>query len=146
MKHKGVYGIYFSDNHLLVVRKTRGPYIYRYDLPGGSIEENETLLDALSRELYEEIGVAFEIKSFICDRVYQVNWQEGELTHYSSYYHAKPLEEFSYDRVADDTEGYEMVAIDMLTQENASPLVLDAIVDFKGQLEYPKWKVLEKNI
>lgn len=37
----GVYGMYARDGALLVMKKTGGPYINRYDLPGGSLEDGE---------------------------------------------------------------------------------------------------------
>ena len=39
----GVYGIYVEAGKLLVINKNGGPYINRFDLPGGSLEEGETL-------------------------------------------------------------------------------------------------------
>ncbi|WP_410720186.1 hypothetical protein [Brevibacillus sp. SIMBA_076] len=41
-RHIGVYGICVVQQQLLVVTKNRGPYIHRFDLPGGKMEENET--------------------------------------------------------------------------------------------------------
>ncbi|MCK2157384.1 NUDIX domain-containing protein [Exiguobacterium sp. 17-1] len=52
----GTYGIYFNEGKLLVIHKQGGPYTYRYDLPGGSLEDFETLPDALDREFQEETG------------------------------------------------------------------------------------------
>lgn len=39
----GVYGIYVEDGKLLVINKNGGPYINRFDLPGGSLEKGEAL-------------------------------------------------------------------------------------------------------
>ncbi len=43
----GVYGIYAKDGKLLVILKNGGPYIHRYDLPGGSLEDGESLQEAM---------------------------------------------------------------------------------------------------
>ncbi|TKI82071.1 DNA mismatch repair protein MutT, partial [Bacillus wiedmannii] len=40
----GVYGICIENNNLLVIDKIKGPYRNRYDLPGGSLEDGESLL------------------------------------------------------------------------------------------------------
>jgi len=56
-RHFGVYGICARYDTLLVVNKTAGPYRNRYDLPGGTIEPNETIEQALFREFREETGL-----------------------------------------------------------------------------------------
>ena len=58
----GVYGIYVVDGKLLVINKNGGPYINRFDLPGGSLEEGETLSEAMKREFLEETGLEIEIE------------------------------------------------------------------------------------
>lgn len=47
----GVYGIIRKDGCLLVIKKTKGPYKNRYDLPGGSQEPGEKLEETLTRIL-----------------------------------------------------------------------------------------------
>ncbi|POB81724.1 NUDIX hydrolase, partial [Vibrio vulnificus] len=39
----GSYGIIHKSGRLLVIKKNDGPYINRYDLPGGSMDEGEPL-------------------------------------------------------------------------------------------------------
>lgn len=41
---------------MLLIRKSRGPYTGRYDLPGGSPEDGELLVETLRREVQEETG------------------------------------------------------------------------------------------
>ncbi|MCF7935840.1 MAG: NUDIX hydrolase [Synergistales bacterium] len=36
-----------------------------YGIPGGNLDENESLLDALRRELQEELGIVAEVRSLI---------------------------------------------------------------------------------
>ncbi len=55
--HKGVYGIIRNTcRQLLLIRKRRGPYSGRFDLPGGSPESGESEIETLTRELMEETG------------------------------------------------------------------------------------------
>ena len=54
--HFGVYGICYENGKLLCIEKTRGPYQYRFDLPGGSQELGEGLTETLKREVLEETG------------------------------------------------------------------------------------------
>lgn len=53
----GVYGIITIDNALVVIMKNGGPYINRFDLPGGSLADGEFLKDAIIREINEETGL-----------------------------------------------------------------------------------------
>ncbi|BDR60547.1 hypothetical protein KIM322_08080 [Lactobacillus xylocopicola] len=53
----GCYGIIADQQKLLVIKKTGGPYINRYDLPGGSLEDGEALTEAVVREVREETGL-----------------------------------------------------------------------------------------
>ncbi|NRO56124.1 hypothetical protein IMAU60066_00521 [Lactobacillus helveticus] len=54
----GVYGIIYSENKgLVVIKKNGGPYINRFDLPGGSLEDGEELSVAIKREINEETGL-----------------------------------------------------------------------------------------
>jgi len=55
--HIGVYAVIIRNNSILLIKKGRGPYIGRYDLPGGSIEFGESPDDALCREVIEETGL-----------------------------------------------------------------------------------------
>ena len=52
-----------GDEILCMQRKeSKFPYIsYKYEFPGGKIEENETEQDALRRELFEEMEMEVEI-------------------------------------------------------------------------------------
>ena len=70
----GIYGICIRDNKLLCIKKERGPYKNRFDLPGGSQKENEGLTETLVRELYEETG--YQIKNYGNCRVYDIFVEE----------------------------------------------------------------------
>ncbi|WP_088809338.1 MULTISPECIES: hypothetical protein [Listeria] len=45
------YGLYIHEQHILVVMRENGPFKQKYDLPGGSLLEDEMLDDALKRHL-----------------------------------------------------------------------------------------------
>jgi len=60
--HLGIYGLYIKNDEVLVIKKARGPYKGKFDLPGGKIEPGESFEQALRREMLEETGA--EILSF----------------------------------------------------------------------------------
>ncbi|WP_106766184.1 NUDIX hydrolase [Paenibacillus faecalis] len=55
--HLGVYGVLIKQGRMLLIRKARGPYIGKWDLPGGSIEFGEEPEQTLRREFLEETGL-----------------------------------------------------------------------------------------
>ena len=59
-KQLGAYALIIKDEQILLIKKCGGPYDGKLDLPGGTIEFDESIEDALKRELLEEIG--FDIK------------------------------------------------------------------------------------
>ncbi|MEZ7743322.1 NUDIX domain-containing protein [Gemella sp. 20925_1_85] len=63
VNHIGIYGICIRGNKLLSIKKERGPYKNRFDLPGGSQKENEGLTETLVREFREETG--YEIEKYV---------------------------------------------------------------------------------
>lgn len=48
-KHLGAYGIVIKDEKILLIKKCRGPYLGKLDLPGGTVEFCERVEDALKR-------------------------------------------------------------------------------------------------
>src|SRR5687768_4250278 len=52
-----VGAIAVDDEHLLLVRRGRGPAAGEWSVPGGRVEAGETLAEAVVRELLEETGV-----------------------------------------------------------------------------------------
>jgi len=56
-KASGVKAIIMRGNKVLVLIEPGG----RPDLPGGRVEENEGLLGALGREVFEETGLSVQI-------------------------------------------------------------------------------------
>src|SRR5262245_35013833 len=60
----GVFAVIRNDDgHVLCVRQNYAPF--RWTLPGGRVEPHESPLEALHREVLEEIGRRIEITSFI---------------------------------------------------------------------------------
>ncbi len=60
--HVGAYGILIREGKIILIRKARGGYKGKLDLPGGGIEHTELPSETLRRELMEEVGI--EITSY----------------------------------------------------------------------------------
>lgn len=129
----GVYGIISGGNRLLVVKKNGGPYNKRFDLPGGSLNQGESLTKAVKREVNEETGLeVLDVKqlgtvSFRYPWKYQdFEWNEHVCVFYR-------IEEYSGipntdvpQFVDQGLRGARWVEVDNLNLENSSPLVLKA--------------------
>ena len=49
-----------DDKNVLMCKRTKEPYLGKYNLVGGKVEEGETELTAAYRELNEETGISLE--------------------------------------------------------------------------------------
>lgn len=149
----GVYGLYFEDGKLLVINKNGGPYINRFDLPGGSLEESESLTNAMKREFLEETGIEIEIVKNLGVIDFMLPWDWKEFTHVhhiAVYYIVQkiggqltiPKQFFGQDSL-----GALWVSKNEVTVNNSSPLVIKAFEWFnKGELClnvecYENWEV-----
>ena len=72
-----VGAIAVEDDCLLMIRRGRGPAAGEWSIPGGRVEQGETLAEAVVRETREETGL-----EVVCDRC--VGWVErvGEDHHF----------------------------------------------------------------
>ncbi|TDL82430.1 NUDIX hydrolase [Peribacillus frigoritolerans] len=145
----GVYGIYTDGNKILVINKNRGPYINRYDLPGGSLEDGESLTVALKREFLEETG--FEVKVDknlgIADFMLPWAWNEYEFVHHIAAYYL--VEVIRGDiKIPHQFEGQDSLGALWLSEEeaninNASPLLLKAFRWLKGSVFDPDVEIYD---
>ena len=153
--HFGVYGVCFENGKLLCIEKTRGPYQYRYDLPGGSQKVGEGLTETLKREVLEETG--YKVNGCANPRIYDVLVQEDgqdfAVHHIMALYDVEMNEEEPQVAIseavsngANDSLGYVWKEIQEITEENASPVVLKVKAELLGFPEldmtsYRNWKV-----
>jgi ADP-ribose pyrophosphatase YjhB (NUDIX family) len=117
---------------MVVIHKNGGPYIHRYDLSGGSLEEYKSLSDALKREFLEETGLEIEIvkKLGVVDFMLSSDWRDSTQVHHICVYflvkkvggHLTSPNQFE----GQDTLGALWVTAHEVSMENASPLVLQA--------------------
>jgi len=154
-RHLGVYGICINANRqLLCVSKTRGPYIHRYDLPGGTLEAEE-ISEGLKREFLEETGYRIKIRHNLGAQDFLIKMpHEGceALHHIGLFYQVEIDEAFSQNLVkvaSDDAGDVLWLSLEELNISNASPLVLFAKewilqgVRDTQTIVYEKWCVHE---
>lgn len=153
VKHFGVYGICIHQNKLLCIQKNGGPYHGRFDLPGGSQKEHESLIDTLNREIREETG--FQITSITNNRIFdvfvEVPAEKRTVHHLFAVYDIQVDTQTQADIFHDlgteenDSRGIFWIDINELTIDNTSPLIL-RVLEQKETFEaerYTQWIVLE---
>lgn len=60
-----------KDGKFLIARRRRGEHLeFKWEFPGGKIEDDETPEECLARELAEEFGIKVAVKDFICSSKY----------------------------------------------------------------------------
>ena len=65
MMVKVVAAIIIDDNKVFATQRGYGDFKGGWEFPGGKVEANETPVDALKREIMEELNVSIDIKEFL---------------------------------------------------------------------------------
>ncbi len=75
----GIKGVIIQDNKVLLLKRLGLDGAKFWDLPGGRIDGEETIMDALKRELIEEVSLDknFEIKNLLHAYRYQKDINNG---------------------------------------------------------------------
>ena len=93
--YKGVYALIVQDNHLMTLKKKRGPYKGLLDLPGGGIKSTEKLSSALKRELEEEINLVDFHADHIGDFRHLCPYQGNTFHHVFSLFMVTPSSKYT---------------------------------------------------
>lgn len=126
-RHIGAYGIIIRDNKIALVRKARGGYKGKLDLPGGGMEHGETPIDTLKRELMEEINGTVVETTLLDATSVNIKWQVKydlvqDLHHIGILFEVKIVEDkLKGDADGLDSEGADWYDISKLREEELSP-------------------------
>ena len=133
IKHIGVYELVIRDNKILLIKKNGGPYDGKLDLPGGSIEFEETIEYALKRELLEEVGIEildynlFDVVSTNVKWIYKEELAETKhiaILYTINDYKNDIKENIEITQINDDSMGAEFFDIDKLAKDQLSNIAL----------------------
>ena len=125
--HIGSYGIIIQNNKIALIRKARGGYKGKLDLPGGGIEHIETPVEALKREIMEEAGISVNSWKLIDCTSVNIKWNvENDLwedLHHIGILYVVETNDFNLKEETDglDSEGASWYEIDKLNGDELSP-------------------------
>lgn len=133
-KHVGCYGVvYNNNNQVLLVRKAKGAYKGKLDLPGGGIEYGESVDETLRREFLEEVGLI--IKEYNLRKVITnyVTWNIGdkyqERLQHIAIIHDVKLDDNDFDKIKKEADGLDSLGaewydVSELSRDELSPLAM----------------------
>ena len=131
--HVGAYGVLIRNNKIALVKKARGGYKGKYDLPGGGIEHTETPIEALHREMMEEIEGTIIKEELLDVTSTNIKWlMEENLTedlHHIGILYLVDIKEETLKIDADglDSAGAVWMPIEELQEEQLSPFAWYAL-------------------
>lgn len=127
-KHIGAYGIIIENEKIVLIKKARGGYLGKLDLPGGGIEHIENPVEALHRELMEEAGVMVKEQKLLDVFTNNLVWDETDeitedLHHFGIIYEVKVCGELKREPDGIDSLGANWYEIKTLNIDDVTPFV-----------------------
>ena len=128
-KHIGAYGLIIDNGKIVLIKKARGGYTGKLDLPGGGIEHTESPVDALHREIMEEAGLKVLEYQLLDVVTNNIVWQMTENTkedlhHFGVLYTVKCSGKLKEEPDGLDSNGAHWYEINKLHKEELTPFVI----------------------
>ncbi len=131
--HVGAYALIIENDRVVLIKKARGGYKGKLDLPGGGIEHDETPTEAVKRECLEEAGVNISDVELLDAVSNTFKWQMTEeiiedLHHIGIIYKAK----IGNQKLKEDFDGLDSfgaiwIEISSLNREMLSPFAISGL-------------------
>lgn len=134
-KHIGAYGVMIDENKIALIRKSRGGYKGKLDLPGGGIEHGELPIEAVRREIMEEVGIEVDNIKLLDVSSVAFKWNLDEnaiedLHHIGIFYTVDcKSKDLKKDADGRDSLGAKWYPITELKKEELSPFTIVVLED-----------------
>ena len=131
--HVGAYGVIIKDNKIILVKKARGGYKGKLDLPGGGMEHTELPEEALKREIMEEAGINITNYKLLDVVATNIKWEMEpnlwEDLHHLGILYTVDTNEYLLKNEADglDSNGANWYNIAELNKKELSPFTILAL-------------------
>lgn len=97
MRYIGCYGIILKNDKIALIRKARGCYIGKLDLPGGGFEHPEMPEECVTREILEETGLKVTNVELFDATSANTKWHDPELDDIEDLHHIGILYLIEYE-------------------------------------------------
>ena len=127
------YGVIVKDDKIVLVKKARGGYKGKLDLPGGGIEHTELPEEALKREIMEEAGINITNHKLLDVVATNIKWEmepnlQEDLHHIGILYTVDTNELFLKNEADGlDSNGANWYNITELNKKELSPFTILAL-------------------
>jgi len=113
-----VAGILRDQDKVLIAQRGKGKHQeYKWEFPGGKLEENESDEDALKREFQEELDIDINVDNFLCEVVYKYPQMEVKIRSYFISTNDKDIKNLEHESMQwvsiEELKKYDLVAADV---------------------------------
>ena len=125
--HVGAYGVLIKNDQIALVKKARGGYKGKLDLPGGGIEHTELPTETLKREIMVEVWINITNYELFDVTATNIKWEMEpnvwEDLHHVGILYIVDTNDLNLKEEADglDSEGAGWYHINALEKEQLSP-------------------------
>lgn len=127
--HLGCYGVIINEGKIALIKKSKGAYAGKLDMPGGTIEHGETPEETVKREIAEELERKVTslklIDAVSCNLIWYCDKKgEDENLHHIGIIYQIELDDLNLkvDEDGRDSLGAAWYLIDSLQESDVSPL------------------------
>ena len=123
--------LFCGDKLLTILRddKSNIPYPNTWELPGGGREGDESPVECVAREVYEELGIHLTEDCLLCSKVYPSMLFEGK----ESVFLVGKLAQEQFDKIVfgDEGQGYKLMSVEeFLGSDKVVPQLQDRVREY----------------
>jgi 8-oxo-dGTP diphosphatase len=115
---KVVAAVIVKENEILIARRKEGKHLeFKWEYPGGKVENNENEKESLKRELKEEFNISATIEDYITESFYEYDKAKINLKAYFVKNYTGTIKLIDHDKInwvkIDDLNNYEFAPADI---------------------------------
>ena len=135
----GAKAVLICDDQIIAIQRDEKPglrFAGMWDLPGGGREENETPIETVQREVYEELGMRLHNEDF----TYQKEYPAMVETDAIAYFLAVTITNEQIESIifGDEGQGWKLTTIeDFINDDNIVPFLRGRLEDFLINTQLP---------